>query len=814
MVSANGAASFDRPAQALRLHNTLSASKEPFYTQDRSRRVTWYICGPTVYDSSHLGHARNYLSFDILRRVLEGYFHYNVLYVMNVTDVDDKIINTARRNHLLSQFLETTEDPSQVLNELMKAFEEERRKQEKKVQEAKKELLNATSARQRQDLENNLKQEELKYEKLSQAFASVKQNEAVLGSVGKKEGIEMILEGGAAAVLASYLDDIGKAEVSDLAIFRAHAAKYEEEFFDDMQALGVKPPNVLSRVTEYVDAIILYIQKIVEKGFAYAARNSVYFDTKAFIGAGHTYGKLNPYAVGSLGLSSESESDFQTKDKKSNIDFALWKASKPGEPFWESPWGRGRPGWHIECSAMASDIIGSVIDIHSGGQDLMFPHHDNELAQAEAYHGCSQWVNFFLHSGHLSIEGLKMSKSLKNFITIKEALKTYTPRQLRLLFVYQAWDKPLNFSESVMKEALTKERDLQSFFKIVKNYLRKAGMDGDTYSKGLQGLQRLTDDDKKLLHALHVAESEVQERLEDNIDTGGALLALLNLASAVNSYVDKTRDDSSRAVLVRNSAEFVTKMLVIFGLSNARENEIGFGSDEATSSGNREAILAPYLDAIAQFRSEVRAAVKEDLDIKGKVMGIADRFRDYTMVDLGVRLEDRATGSDWELVDAQTLRNLRDEKIREAQEAKRKSLQSKLERKKKDLDRYEGALADPKDFLTRQKDLYSVFDLGGIPTHDAEGKELSKKARKDVEKKMKKAEDEHATIMRKLEAKEWLRGLQAITQPPNRVYRSFPKIHFCILTSEVQALETLHEASDKGNLILYFKDERCRVFAI
>lgn len=732
----------------LRLNNTLCGCKKPFFTSDGSRRITWYICGPTVYDSSHVGHARNYLTFDIIRRVLEGYFNYHVFYVMNVTDVDDKIIYRARRNYLLDQFLKTTDDTQKVLCELKTAFEKEKRKQEKKMEEVQMELSNASSTRQRQELDDKLKQEMLKLEKLNEAFATVQGKEGKVSDLEGKEWIEFLLADGAADVLASHLDENGKATVTDLAIFRAHAAKYEKDFLYDMQLLGVKPPDVLTRVTEYIDIIIEFIKKIVDKGLAYVANNSVYFDTKAFMDAGHTYGKLNPWAVGSLGLASESESDFQTSEKKNSIDFALWKASKPGEPFWESPWGLGRPGWHIECSAMASEIIGSVIDIHSGGQDLMFPHHDNELAQAEAYHDCSQWVNFFLHSGHLAIEGLKMSKSLKNFITIKEALKTYTARQLRLLFINQAWDKPLHFSESAMKEAIVKERTLQNFFKIVKNFLRKTSLEGDSYSEGFEGPQRLGDEEKHLLHALQEAESEVQERLEDNIDTARALLALLNLASTVNSYVDKMVNGSPRAILVRKAAEFITRMLVIFGVSNASESEIGFGSQSAASSGNLEAIVTPYVDAAAVFRDDIRAAVREGAS-KERILDIADRFRDFAMVDIGVRLEDTSSGSNWELEDAEILRKLRDEKIQKEREAKISSLCSKWERKVKDLDRYKAALANPKDLFINQKHIYSVFDERGVPTHDAEGKEISKSAKKDAEKKIKKAEEEHEKFKRK-----------------------------------------------------------------
>ena len=266
------------------------------------------------------------------------------------------------------------------------------------------------AARQAAELATQVAQEQLLLSQLESASAAVER--------AAPSGQADALYDAAGDALAAWLDGRLGSTVEDPSIFRAHAARYEAEFLEDMALLGVRAPSVLTRVSEYMPEVVAYIQEIERQGFAYLAQGSVYFDTGAFRSGGHVYGKLAPWSVDAAGLSGEPRED----GKRHASDFALWKARKPGEPGWDSPWGAGRPGWHIECSAMASDLVGAKLDIHTGGEDLKFPHHDNELAQAEArFHGCRchQWVNYFLHSGHLGIDGLKMSKSLKNFVSIR-----------------------------------------------------------------------------------------------------------------------------------------------------------------------------------------------------------------------------------------------------------------------------------------------------------------------------------------------------------------------------------------------------------
>lgn len=264
-------------------------------------------------------------------------------------------------------------------------------------------------------------------------------------------------------ILLPYLDSLYKETVdtSDQTMFTDLTKAMEDLFMQDLDSLNVLPPDVVTRVTEYVPQIADFVQRIVDKGFAYETDGSVYFDIAAFEKAGNTYARLRPDSKNDKALQEEGEGALSTNTggKRSPGDFALWKKSKPGEPFWPSPWGEGRPGWHIECSVMASDILGSQMDIHSGGVDLAFPHHDNELAQSEAYFcepgkGEHTWVRYFLHTGHLHIAGSKMSKSLKNFQTIQDALATtFNARRMRIVFLMGKWNDGVEISPDMITQA-------------------------------------------------------------------------------------------------------------------------------------------------------------------------------------------------------------------------------------------------------------------------------------------------------------------------------------------------------------------------
>lgn len=266
-------------------------------------------------------------------------------------------------------------------------------------------------------------------------------------------------------VLLPYLDALYGSTInaSDHSIFTRLTKKFEDRFMEDVRALNCVDPDAVTRVTEYGQQIVDFVDKVEKNGFAYnTSDGSVYFDIEAFEAANNSYARLEPWNRNDRGLQADGEGALTKKstEKRSEADFALWKSSKPGEPSWPSPWGEGRPGWHIECSAMASDRLGSQMDIHSGGIDLAFPHHDNELAQSEAYwcdkshQSQHQWVNYFMHMGHLSIQGSKMSKSLKNFTTIKEALRRgdWTPRGLRIVFLLGGWREGIEITEDLVKE--------------------------------------------------------------------------------------------------------------------------------------------------------------------------------------------------------------------------------------------------------------------------------------------------------------------------------------------------------------------------
>ncbi|KAG0348813.1 hypothetical protein BG004_004072 [Podila humilis] len=732
------------PVPKLKLYNSMTRTKTDFIPMEGSQ-VTWYACGPTVYDSTHIGHARNYVSLDILHRVVEDYFGYNVLFVENITDIDDKIIKRARQNHLFNNFKSgTTTVTPEAIAKAEDAW--------KLYAEAELKAIDATAADNWTTFVENITRDATLKATLTTAHPKFPMHFSAL--VEAHDAIEAAKKSPSTSdaatfcdanktTLSNLLDKELSHTVSDPKIFRDLAAFWEGEFFKDMDRLGVRRPDVLTRVSEYVPEIVDFVKKIIGNGYAYEAEGSVYFDTAAFDGKnGHHYAKLAPWSKGDATLMEESEGSLGIKlsGKKSSMDFALWKASKSGEPAWDSPWGPGRPGWHIECSVMASEVLGSGMDIHSGGIDLAFPHHDNELAQSEAYHQCDQWVNYFTHCGHLHVEGQKMSKSLKNFISVQQALEKYTARQLRYFFLLHQWDTGVDFRETSMSEAMGVETTFNNFFANTKAMIAEAkhtALD----STGTHNFRRLELD---MIKALKEKQSTVHAALCDSINTPNAMAELQALVSRTNVYI-KDAGKNINVDVVNKVATYVSKMLKTFGLDGVVAEPIGFSAAGGEGAVSAEDVAMPYLQVLSTFRDTIRSYAREGRPAQ-EMLALSDKLRDEDLERLGVSLDDREDGKALiKFIPAEELAAQRQAKIaaaaeklarkEEAARAKEVARLAKLEK---------GKVSHLEMFkLAANAAEYGSFEEGtGIPLTDKEGAELPKSRKKklakewDVQKKL------------------------------------------------------------------------------
>ena len=658
-----------------------------------------------------MGHARNYVNFDVIRRVMTDYFRYDVRFIMNVTDIDDKIVMRAhlRRSEAMLAAADRLGGIDTSLTAPLKAL-----------------------------------------------LASGEKN------LGDQEALTAQL---CAAILAKDPSAITDPDWSVQDGYLTLAHTFEAEFMEDMRLMGVARPDALTRVSEYTDKIVQYIQTIIDRGYAYESNGSVYFDVPTFESApNHKYAKLNKEALKNVELAMDGEGALaaDASEKKAENDFVLWKASKPGEPRWPSPWGEGRPGWHIECSAMCSDILGEAVDINGGGIDLNFPHHENQLAQSEAHYDIKQWVNYFVHTGHLHIDGLKMSKSLKNFITIRAALKMYTARQIRFLFLLHQWSDPMDLTPvqegdavtgfQQMEAAVIAEKTFVEFFHSVKGALRGLGC-----AAGYSVHQEHTwnDEERVLSASIDSARAGVHAAMLDNINTPGVIKSLKELIGAVNKYLGAVDAATIRPLLLESAGRFVTMILACLGVAETTGG-IGLGDiggGDGTGDASKEEAMAPALDLIVKFRDEIRALARAGADTKA-IMRACDEVRDVGLPELGVKLDDREGGALWKLSNPEELRH---EAAREAEAKAKKEAQKRREKEeaaRKAAEKEALARVPPGELFKQGEcaDLYSKFDDDGLPTHDKAGEELAKAQRKKLAKTQAAQKKEHDKFLAKAAA--------------------------------------------------------------
>lgn len=461
---------------SIRIYNTLTQKKEVFKPIEEGK-VKMYVCGPTVYNYIHIGNARPAIVFDTVRRYLE-FRGYEVKYVSNFTDVDDRIIKAANENN---------EDVFSLADRFIRAY------------------------------------------------------------------------------------------------------------FEDIAALGCLKAAHHPRVTENMDIIIHFIKGLIDKDFAYESDGDVYFRTKKF----QEYGKLSHQSIDDLRLGARIEVGEKKQDP---LDFALWKAAKPGEVYWESPWGKGRPGWHIECSAMAREYLGDTIDIHAGGQDLTFPHHENEIAQSESLTG-KPFANYWMHNGYINIDNEKMSKSLGNFVLVHDIITQHDPNVLRFFMLSVHYRHPINYSEELLNNAKSALERLQTSYQNLKHRLEAS--------------TNLVEDDQKWLDQIANFHNQFIEEMDDDFNTANAISVLFEVSKLANYYLMKK---NTSTVVIRKFLEIFEQFFNVLGLELTKDQ-----------------LLDEEIEQLITKRNEAR---------KNRDFHTADQIRDQ-LKEMNIVLEDTPQGTRW-----------------------------------------------------------------------------------------------------------------------------------------------------------------------
>ncbi|AUB53895.1 cysteine--tRNA ligase [Enterococcus mundtii] len=465
----------------IKIYNTLSREKETFIPL-KEGQVSMYVCGPTVYNYIHIGNARSTIAFDTIRRYLE-YRGYQVNYVSNFTDVDDKIIKAANELGITAP---------EVADRFIKAFEE------------------------------------------------------------------------------------------------------------DTKALNVQPATSHPRVMDHMEDIRVFIQTLIDKGFAYESNGDVYYRTRKFT----DYGQLSDQSIDELEIGASQRTGAEQQQKEDPLDFALWKKAKPGEISWESPWGEGRPGWHIECSVMATKHLGETIDIHGGGQDLEFPHHENEIAQSEAKTG-KKFANYWMHNGYVTIgeDDQKMSKSLGNFITVHEMIQEVDPQVLRFFMATTQYRRPIRYSEATMKEAATNLQRLKNTF--------------DNLNFRFENAVEAQSEDERQVTELEQLETRFIKEMDDDFNVANGITVVYELAKWINTYLEQPT--VSKTILSKSEALF-TQWLSIFGIL--------FTTAE---------MLDEEIEQLIEERTQAR---------KNRDFSRSDEIRDQ-LKEKGILLDDTPQGTRW-----------------------------------------------------------------------------------------------------------------------------------------------------------------------